>query len=194
MRTASILSALVLALAAVCNIRFGIDPQFRNAVEDRDVVQRSREATFHQAIDLYRTHPRRDDWRARVTIDRRLSKGAGGLSVQRLEELLHGRPHDLDVATAVAVCLGDGSVEDPAKQTVKLFEELLASPYERVRYRASESIIQRLAEGTLDQTGSELLLPAVEAAISTEKLTLNVSSLEYAKRLLTDPAPIWLGK
>jgi hypothetical protein len=192
MRSAAILFAGMLTLAVIGNVQSGVDPQFRNATEDGDAIQRKREAAFHKAVGLYREHSSVADWRARVTIDRWLSKEAAGMPVRRLEEFL--LPDDPAMATAVAVCLGDSPADDSARQTVRLFDALLASPYDRVRYRAAESIIQRLAEDTLDQTGRELLLPVVHSAIATEEFSLNLDSLNYAKHLLTESSPIWGGK
>lgn len=148
--------------------------------------EKQREAALREAINEYRAHRQIDDWRARVGIDRRLLRDAGKMRPERLADILHANPHDLEVATAVAVCLGQGSLEDSPKLVAELLVELLGSPYERVRYRAAESVTQRVQDGTMPEGVAALVLPRIGAAIEKETNRLNAESLRYARRLLQE--------
>jgi hypothetical protein len=116
-----------------------------------------------------------------VPIDRRVSRDAGGISAKNLDRLFRESPaSDVAVGTAVAVCIGAGYANDDAATLCNLFGDLLASPHERVRYRASQSIIQRVFDGTLpDNTASELWA-AVNRSLKVERSELNARSLVQA--------------
>ncbi len=149
------------------------------------VATQQREAALQKAVELYRAYPELDHWRQRVTVDRRVSREAGGLGVARLTAFLHANPHDLATQTAVAVCLGDGPDSDAGTLVVGLLWELLESDYERVRYRASESLVQRLQERTLDSAACASLLPALDRALQAETSRLNIESLRFAQLQLS---------
>ena len=149
------------------------------------VAPEQREAALQKAVELYRAYPELDHWRQRVTIDRRVSREAGGLGVAQLTAFLHANPHDLATQTAVAVCLGDGPDSDAGTLVVGLLRELFGSNYERVRYRASESLVQRLQERTLGGAECALLLPVLNRVLQAETSRLNIESLRFAQLQLS---------
>lgn len=147
-------------------------------------LERQREAAFDTAVTEYDLHPREDDWQFRVGIDRRLLRHAGKLSPERLENYLNAKPGDLGVSTAVAVCLGGGSLDDLPKLVAELLGGLLGSRYERVRYRAAESVTQRVQDGTMPAGVADPIKPELDKALQKETNPLVLESLKYARRLL----------
>jgi hypothetical protein len=147
-------------------------------------LERQREEAFQKAVSEYDLHTQEDDWQFRVGIDRRLLRDAGKLSPERLANRLHAKPDDLGVATAVAVCLGGGSRDDSPKLVAELLVELLGSRFERVRYRAAESVTQRVQDGTMPEGAADSIKPQIDKAIKDETNVLVLESLKYAGRLL----------
>lgn len=174
-----------MALAGLI-IQASMDPDALLAeFDDSDEAwQRERLDALEYCIESYREFSATDDWNSRLPIDRQVSRDAGGISARHLDRLLHEHPGDLAVATAVAVCIGDGYASDDAAQLCRLYAELLASPHERVRYRASQSVIQRVFDDTLPENAAPALLAAVNGALRVERGELNRPSLDYAQQLL----------
>jgi hypothetical protein len=143
-----------------------------------------RETAIRKAIAEYREHRDIDDWQARVEIDERLVEEASGTPAVRLAAILHSAPDDLETGTAVAVCLGRESPDDSPQTVVALAEELFASRFERVRYRAAAAMTRRSRRGAIGQEMAADLLFAVEAARNIETSQAVADALWLAERTL----------
>lgn len=153
-------------------------------LQRKAAIESQRMAALEKAVLEYAKHTRTWDWRAREEIDRRLFKDAGELSAERLNDYLRKRPHSLEVGTAVAVCLGGGTREDSAETVADMLGELLASVWERVRYRAAEAITQRLRDGTMPEGAIPLVKPSLERAAVSERNPLIIESMTNARNLI----------
>ncbi len=145
-------------------------------------------AAFNRALGEYRAHRNADNWRIRVGIDRRLLRAAGKLPPEYLAGRLDAARWNMEVQTAVAVCLGEGSQQDPPEFVAGLLVELLGSPVERVRYRSAEAIVQRVQDGTMPAGINDQLIAALDQALLTETNALLAGSMTFARQLLkTEP-------
>jgi len=144
----------------------------------------AREEAFNLAANEYLQHRQIDDWRVRVGIDRRLLRAAGKLPPGYLAARLDASPGNMEISTAVAVCLGEGSPSDPPELVADLLAELLGSPIERVRYRSAEAIIQRIQDGSMPGGVEARLSEVLDKAIARETNAMNADSMKYASKLL----------
>lgn len=156
--------------------------------ESELAAHQAREDAFNQAANEYLKARNINDWRVRVGIDRRLLRAAGKLPPQYLAARLDANPGSMEISTAVAVCLGEGSLGDPPQLVADLLTELLGSPIERVRYRAAEAIIARVQDGTMPVGIEARLTEVLDEAIVTESNALNGDSMKYAVKLLRPDA------
>jgi hypothetical protein len=147
-------------------------------------AHQAREDAFNRAANEYLKARNINDWRVRVGIDRRLLRAAGKLPPQYLAGRLDANPGSMEISTAVAVCLGEGSLGDPPQLVADLLTELLGSPIERVRYRAAEAIIARVQDGTMPVGIEARLTEVLEEALVTESNALNADSMKYGVTLL----------
>lgn len=156
--------------------------------ESELAAHQAREEAFNRAANEYLKARKINDWRVRVGIDRRLLRAAGKLPPQYLAARLDANPGNMEISTAVAVCLGEGSPGDPPELVADLLAELLGSPIERVRYRAAEAIISRVQDGTMPGGIETRLTEVLGEALVTEPNALNADSMKYAATLLQPDA------
>jgi hypothetical protein len=157
-----------------------IEPVKNDALE----IHQQRVVAFEHALGEYLAHRDPADWRERVGIDRRLLRAAGQLPPQYLAGRLDAAPGNMEVATAVAVCLGEGRKQDPPEFVAGLLAELLGTPIERVRYRAAEAIVQRMQDDTMPPGINDQLAAVLAESLIFETNQLNAGSMRYAIQLL----------
>jgi len=139
---------------------------------------------FRSAIEEYRAHGDIADWRSRVDVDKRLIAGAGRLPFGYLEEALSESPDDQETAMAVAVSLGLVYAGEDDVPAAKLLVDLLSSPFQRVRYRASRSIERRGRRSDTSNSARRIMTDGVQQAARTERAQVILEALDDARRAL----------
>jgi hypothetical protein len=130
------------------------------------------EKAFETAVAEYRMYSKLGEWRSRVEVDKRLASGAGRLPVHVIEKWLRRYPTDPEVSMAAAVCLGLPFPGDNDEEAARLLANLLASPFERVRYRAAKSIDLRGQRSDTSLAARSILKDALTFALQTEAASI----------------------
>jgi hypothetical protein len=119
-------------------------------------------------IARYREYSKLNENKERGAIDAELLSGTGRVPLHELFAILSEKRGDLETEMAVAVALGVVEDEEENNLAMGILVSLLCSKWERVRYRAAQSML-RLATFGLPASSGQVARGALTAAKDREK-------------------------
>ena len=101
-----------------------------------------------------------------------------------IAELLEKSPDDQEVAMVAAVVLGSIVRREEDLATAEMLIGLLASKFERVRYRAVRSIHRRASRFSISTGAINEMIKGVDVALNAEDSDIVLEPLESARKKL----------